>query len=104
WWRPPRAVREDRESRPQGLAQCGIRRRGMEDGKAAPRLLRRRRWRLLQRPAYPPRQKPTNQAHRAPCRDLPESRAVGDPPALPAENGDADQNPRALPGELGGVL
>jgi hypothetical protein len=72
--------------------------------KLHPRLLRRCRWRLLQRPAHPPRQRATNQAHRAPCRDLPPSRALSDPSTVSAENGDADQNPRALPGKLRGVL
>ena len=87
WRLAPRTVREDRESRAQGLAERGVRRRRVEDGEAAPRLLRRRGRRLLQRTAYPPPQKATNQAHRAPCRDLPQSRALGDPSAVPAENG-----------------
>ena len=88
----------------KAAAQRGVRRRRVENGEAAPRLLRRRGRRLLQRPAYPSPQKATNQAHRAPCRDLPESRALGDPSALPAESRSANQDPRALPRELDRLL
>ena len=82
------------------LPQRRVRRRGVEGGEAASRLLRRRRGRLLQRPAHPSPQEAADQAHREPSRDLPESRAPGDPSAVPPQSRPAHQDPRALPAEL----
>ena len=85
-----RAASASRRWRKPRSSRCrigGVRLRGVEGREAARRLLRLRRGRLLQRPAHPPAQEAADQDHREPGRDLPESRAPGDPSAQPARKG-----------------